>query len=47
MRVNFIGKWRCNPAHGVGIVQAIESKVLERKKESFYILRILDTGIPS
>lgn len=47
MRVNFkIGEMAVYPAHGVGIVQAIESKSFSNgKKESFYILRILDTGI--
>jgi len=34
------------PAHGVGVVQAIETKAFSNgKKESFYVLRILDTGI--
>ncbi len=47
MRVNFkIGEMAVYPAHGVGIVQAIESKSFScGKKESFYVLRILDTGI--
>lgn len=46
-RLNFkIGEMAVYPAHGVGIVQAIESKSFSSgKKESFYILRILDTGI--
>jgi CarD family transcriptional regulator len=45
--VNFkIGDMAVYPAHGVGIVQAIESKCFsDGKKESFYVLRILDTGI--
>lgn len=45
--MNFkIGEMAVYPAHGVGIVQAIESKSFSNgKKESFYILRILDTGI--
>jgi len=34
------------PAHGVGIVEKIEIKCFnDGKKESFYVLRILDTGI--
>ena len=34
------------PAHGVGIVEKIETKCFkDGKKESFYVLRILDTGI--
>jgi len=47
MRLNFkIGEMAVYPAHGVGIVQAIESKSFSNgKKESFYVLRILDTGI--
>ncbi len=45
--MNFkIGEMAVYPAHGVGIVQAIESKSFSNgKKESFYVLRILDTGI--
>lgn len=47
MRLNFkIGEMAVYPAHGVGIVQAIEAKSFTNgKKESFYVLRILDTGI--
>ncbi len=41
-----IGEMAVYPAHGVGIVQAIETKSFTNgKKESFYVLRILDTGI--
>jgi CarD family transcriptional regulator len=47
IRVDFkIGEMAVYPAHGVGVVQAIETKSFTNgKKESFYILRILDTGI--
>ncbi len=41
-----IGDMAVYPAHGVGIVQGIESKAISGgKKVSFYVLRILDTGI--
>jgi len=41
-----IGEMAVYPAHGVGVVQAIETKSFSNgKKESFYVLRILDTGI--
>ncbi len=36
------------PAHGVGVIQAIVTKALSedgRQKESFYRMRILDTGV--
>ncbi len=34
------------PAQGIGMVQAIETKSISGgKKESFYVLRILDTGV--
>ena len=41
-----IGEMAVYPAHGVGVVQAIETKSFSNgKNESFYVLRILDTGI--
>jgi CarD family transcriptional regulator, regulator of rRNA transcription len=41
-----IGEMVVYPAHGVGVVQAIETKVFGSGiKESYYVLRILDTGI--
>ena len=41
-----IGEKAVYPAHGVGTVTAIETKSFsDGKKESFYVLRILDTGI--
>ena len=34
------------PAHGVGVIHAIETKSFkDGKRESFYVLRILDTGV--
>lgn len=34
------------PAHGVGMIHAIETKSFkDGKRESFYVLRILDTGV--
>ncbi|MGE5248442.1 MAG: CarD family transcriptional regulator [Verrucomicrobiota bacterium] len=46
-RVDFKkGDMAVYPAHGVGVVQAIETKSFTNgKRESFYVLRILDTGI--
>jgi CarD family transcriptional regulator len=41
-----IGDMAVYPAHGVGVVQAIETKSFkDGKRESFYVLRILDTGV--
>jgi CarD family transcriptional regulator len=41
-----IGDMAVYPAHGVGVVQSIETKGFQDgKKESYYVLRILDTGI--
>jgi len=41
-----VGDMAVYPAHGVGIIQAIETKTISGDtKVSFYVLRILDTGI--
>ncbi|MBI5420456.1 MAG: CarD family transcriptional regulator [Deltaproteobacteria bacterium] len=41
-----VGDMAVYPAHGVGIIRAIETKSISGgKRESFYVLRILDTGI--
>ncbi|OGP80634.1 MAG: CarD family transcriptional regulator [Deltaproteobacteria bacterium RBG_16_64_85] len=41
-----VGDMAVYPAHGVGIIQAIETKSISGgRRESFYVLRILDTGI--
>ena len=37
-----IGDHAVYPAHGVGVVQSIETKEISGKKQSFYILKILD-----
>jgi len=33
------------PAHGVGVVKAIETREISGRKQSFYILKILDNGM--
>ena len=41
-----VGDMAVYPAQGVGIIQAIETKTFsEGMKASFYVLRILDTGV--
>ena len=41
-----VGDMAVYPAHGVGVIQAIETKSISGdKKASFYVLRVLDTGI--
>jgi CarD family transcriptional regulator len=45
--MNFkVGDLAVYPAQGIGMVQAIETKsIAGGEKESFYVLRILDTGV--
>jgi CarD family transcriptional regulator len=45
--MNFkVGDLAVYPAQGIGMVQAIETKSISGgEKESFYVLRILDTGV--
>jgi CarD family transcriptional regulator len=45
--MNFkVGDMAVYPAQGVGVVQAIETRAIgESAKETFYVLRILDTGV--
>ncbi len=45
--MNFkVGDMAVYPAHGVGVIQSIETKSISGdKKASFYVLRILDTGV--
>ena len=45
--MNFkVGDLAVYPAQGIGMVQAIEARSISGgKKESFYVLRILDTGV--
>ncbi len=33
------------PAHGVGIIEAVETKELDNGKKDFYVMRILDNGM--
>ncbi len=41
-----IGDLAVYPAHGVGVIQAIETRSISgERRESFYVLRVLDTGI--
>jgi len=40
-----IGDKAVYPGHGVGVIEAIESKQILGKKQIFYILRILDNGM--
>src|SRR4030065_139485 len=41
-----VGDLAVYPAQGIGMVQAIETKSISGgKKESFYALRMLDTGV--
>jgi CarD family transcriptional regulator len=38
-----IGDLAVYPAHGVGLIESIESKVISGAKQDFYIMRILDS----
>jgi len=40
-----IGDKAVYPGHGVGVIEAIETKQILGKQQSFYILRILDNGM--
>jgi CarD family transcriptional regulator len=40
-----IGDKAVYPGHGVGVIEAIESKQILGKEQIFYILRILDNGM--
>lgn len=40
-----IGDLAVYPAHGVGQIQAIESRVVNGETHDFYILRVLDNGM--
>ncbi|MBI3813983.1 MAG: CarD family transcriptional regulator, partial [Nitrospinae bacterium] len=33
------------PAHGIGIIDRIEEKILSGKKRSFYVIKILENGV--
>ena len=40
-----IGDLAVYPAHGVGVIESIESKWISGNKQEFYIMRILDNGM--
>jgi len=40
-----IGDKAVYPGHGVGVIEAIESKHISGKEQTFYILRIIDNGM--
>ena len=40
-----IGDKAVYPGHGVGIIEAIESKQISGKEQTFYILKILENGM--
>jgi CarD family transcriptional regulator len=40
-----IGDSAVYPAHGVGVIEAIESKAISGREQLFYILRIVDNGM--
>jgi CarD family transcriptional regulator len=40
-----IGDKAVYPGHGVGVIEAIETKQILGRKQAFYILRILDNGM--
>src|SRR5210317_2273515 len=45
VRVFQIGDLAVYPAHGVGEIQAIESRVVNGEKHDFYILKVLENGM--
>ena len=40
-----VGDLAVYPAHGVGVIESIESKWISGDKQEFYIMRILDNGM--
>ncbi|MEJ5360230.1 MAG: CarD family transcriptional regulator [Desulfobacterales bacterium] len=40
-----VGDLAVYPAHGVGQIQAVESRVVNGEKHDFYILRVLENGM--
>ena len=40
-----VGDKAVYPAHGVGVIRAVETKELEGIKSTFYVLKILDNGM--
>jgi len=40
-----VGELAVYPAHGVGIIEAVEKRVISGKSQTFYIMRILDNNM--
>ena len=40
-----VGSLAVYPAHGVGVIEAIESKVVNGERHDFYIMRVLDNDM--
>jgi len=40
-----VGEMAVYPAHGVGVIESIESKEISGNKKNFYILRLLSNGM--
>lgn len=40
-----VGDKAVYPGHGVGVIEAIETKQISGKEQKFYILRIMDNGM--
>ncbi|HON58002.1 MAG TPA: CarD family transcriptional regulator [Smithella sp.] len=40
-----VGDLAVYPAHGVGVIEAIESKEVMGKKQSFYVMKIMGNGM--
>jgi CarD family transcriptional regulator len=45
MRTFEVGSLAVYPAHGVGVIEAIESKVVNGERHDFYIMKVLDNGM--
>jgi CarD family transcriptional regulator len=45
MREFQVGDLAVYPAHGVGEIQAIESRVINGEKQDFYIMKVLENGM--
>lgn len=45
VRVFHVGDLAVYPAHGVGEIQAIESRVINGEKHDFYIMKVLENGM--
>ena len=45
MREFQVGDLAVYPAHGVGTIQAIESRVVNGEKHDFYIMKVIENGM--